>query len=93
MDRNAVREKIIAIALEEFPERTNLKRLKDGDKLEDTHGFDSLDMIELMIQVEESLGIRLTEKDVDPENLKTFGDIVDLCYRKVKRKGNAGRKR
>lgn len=53
-----------------------------GANLVDDLGADSLDMIELCMQVEEDFDLELPDEDF--ENVKTVKDILDYVTAKVK---------
>lgn len=54
--------------------RVDIDTLKD-DALLDDQGIDSLDMLNIFLQVEEVFHIQIPDEDVD--RLKTINDIVD----------------
>jgi len=41
-------------------------------------GFDSLSLVELIVFLEEKFGIEINESDLDPNNIKTVGQIYIL---------------
>lgn len=47
------------------------------DKLQDL-GLDSLDMVTLLLEVEDTFGIVLDESDMNPYDLQTVEDIIHL---------------
>lgn len=58
---------------------TGVEDIKDGMLLLSDLGLDSLEMIALLIELEESFNIELKESDMDPFNLKTVTDIINLA--------------
>jgi acyl carrier protein len=50
----------------------------EDSKLKDDLGFDSLKIVELMIAIEDSLGIRIDESDLDPNLIITVADLHNL---------------
>lgn len=54
--------------------RADIDTLKD-DALLDDQGIDSLDMLNIFLQVEEVFHIKIPDEDVD--RLKTINDMVD----------------
>lgn len=54
--------------------RADIDTLKD-DALLDDQGIDSLDMLNIFLQVEEVFHIKISDEDVD--RLKTVNDLVD----------------
>lgn len=57
--------------------------IKDDDNLLDDLGLDSLDSIELVLQIEEKLGVELNDDDL--ENVKTVQALSDTLDRKLAR--------
>jgi acyl carrier protein len=49
--------------------------------IEDLHA-DSLSKVEMVLDLEEALGIAIT--DAETERLETIGDVVSLCTRRAK---------
>ena len=47
-------------------------------KLKEDLGFDSLNMVELMVELEDKLSIEFDESDLDPALLQTAGQIYTL---------------
>lgn len=47
-------------------------------KLIEDLGFDSLSLVELIVDLEDRLDIEMDESDLDPERLKTVGQIYSL---------------
>lgn len=47
-------------------------------KLADDLGFDSLNLVELIVNLEEEFNIEIDESDLDPQNLKTVKQIYTL---------------
>lgn len=47
--------------------------------LKEDLGLDSLRLVELMVELEEALGIQWEESDLDPAALTTVGDVYRLA--------------
>jgi len=58
----------------------NVDALKEEDKLTDL-GIDSLDLVEIMLQIEEELGIEFTNDELT--SLTTLKSVVDLINSKI----------
>lgn len=52
-------------------------------KLNEDLGLDSLNMVELMVELEERFNIEIDESDLDPALLRTVGQIYSLVQRYV----------
>lgn len=50
-----------------------------SDKLEDDLKFDSLDLLEVILKIEEALGVEVPDPDV--EFVDTVGDLIDVFLR------------
>ncbi|MEA3467174.1 MAG: phosphopantetheine-binding protein [Thermodesulfobacteriota bacterium] len=74
MTRDELKEKIVAILVDEFEfENPGLT-----DNLRDVHGFDSIDAIELLAKIEEMLGFQISRKDKEQAmSIRTINDILD----------------
>ncbi len=62
-------------------EKVDISSLKEDDPLS-TIGLDSLDLVEVMIQIEEVVGCEFTSDEI--KNLKTLRDVVTLINSKSK---------
>ena len=54
------------------------KRISEAMWLRTDLGFDSLEMVRLMIALEERFEIELDESDMNPAYLSSVGDILEL---------------
>ena len=74
MKRNEIQTRIIKILEESFEfENPGL-----DDNLRDVHGFDSIDAIELLGEIEKMLGFSLTrEEKQQAMEIRTINDILD----------------
>ena len=52
---------------------------KQDMSLKDDLGFDSLNLVGLIVMLEDELGITLNIADLDPERLATVGDLYTVC--------------
>lgn len=53
------------------------EHFENKDKLQDL-GLDSLDMVTLLLEVEDTFAITLDESDMNPYDLQTVEDIIHL---------------
>ena len=58
--------------------------IKEGANLESDLGADSLDVVELMMDVEKDFGIVIPDDEVG--GVKTVGDIYNIVEEKLKKK-------
>ncbi len=72
MTRDEIREKIVSIIDGQGLNRGDIPPISDGTEL-DIFKPDSLDSVELVMRVEETFSIEIT--DPEAEGLKTIGDI------------------
>ena len=61
--------------------KVDVSKLKEEDSLTSL-GLDSLDLVEIMLQIEDELGVEFTSYEI--ANLSTLKDVVNLIERKVK---------
>jgi len=55
-------------------------------KFVDDLGFDSLDAVEVIIELEEAFTIEIPDEDLDESKLQTFGDGVNYLKGRLKGK-------
>lgn len=53
----------------------------DEESFVDDHAFDSMDMVELIFEVEKKFNIKIADEDV--ELIKTVGDLVGYVDNKI----------
>lgn len=51
------------------------------DKLQDDLNLDSLTMVALLVEIEETFNIELEESDMNPFDLNTVEDVVNLVVK------------
>lgn len=74
MTRNELQEKILSILIDDFEfDNPGL-----DDNLRDVHGFDSIDAIELLAEIEKILGFTLAREEKEKAmSIRTINDILD----------------
>jgi acyl carrier protein len=81
-----IEERIIQIVCDNLG--VNKEQLNRGTKFQDDIGADSLDIVELVMELEEEFEI--TIPDEEAEKLKTLGEAIDYIEAKLKEKGGGG---
>jgi len=81
-----IKEKLLKILQDQLGESTNKSTKKDSMVDIDTDfskslGFDSLDLVELVMRIEEEFGIEIT--DEEGESLKTMTQTVEMVKSKI----------
>ncbi|MCQ2815292.1 MAG: acyl carrier protein [Bacilli bacterium] len=61
--------------------RVNVSSLKETDSLTSL-GLDSLDLVEVMLEIEEALHIEFSSDEIS--DLKTLQDVANLIEKKIK---------
>lgn len=86
MSAEEIRAKVVELA-----EAAKLgdKPVEDGTLLELDLGLDWLDRMELVMEVEDALGIEIETEEVD--GMKTVGDLVKAAQEAVRRRGRTRR--
>lgn len=59
--------------------------IKPDDNYFELHGIDSLDMVEISIELEDTFDVPLYEDDL--ENLSTINELTDHIFLKIERGG------
>ena len=62
---------------------SGVKRISAFDSLKDRLLLDSLALVTLLVEIEDTLGVRLSDEDMDPFSLETAGDVIALAERAV----------
>ncbi len=62
---------------------SGVKRISASDSLKDRLLLDSLALVTLLVEIEDTLGVRLSDEDMDPFSLETAGDVIALAERAV----------
>ncbi len=73
MNRNDIEKKILEVFLNEF----EIENPGMEDNLRDKHGFDSIDAIELLMEIEEFLGSELSRDE--KEQAMEIRSVNDIC--------------
>lgn len=61
--------------------RVDISNLKEEDSLKDI-GLDSLDLVEVMLEIEDALGIEFSSDEI--ANLSSLRSVLDLINAKIK---------
>jgi len=61
-----------------------LDEIHDEQRLKEDLGFDSLSMVELIVELEDILGVEMLMEDLDPSNFNTVADIYSLMEKYAK---------
>ena len=72
-----VRKKVSEI----MSKRVNVSNLKEDDSLSSL-GLDSLDLVEVMLEIEDELGIEFDSNEIG--EVSTLGDVIKLIESKLK---------
>lgn len=62
---------------------TGFENIKPEENLQLDLAMDSITMVTLLIEIEETFGITLDESDMNPFNLVTVNDIVKLVNKYI----------
>ncbi len=82
MSKEEIIEKTISILADEFEVDEDV--IQPDAILKDTLGLDSLDYVDLVVTIETSFGVKLTEADF--AGISTFKDFYNLIDLKLKMK-------
>ncbi|HOC80823.1 MAG TPA: acyl carrier protein [Bacilli bacterium] len=65
--------------LEKFKKKLNIEVVDEGKTLKD-YGLDSLDMVELILELEDEYKIKFTDEEMT--SLQTIGDLISAVHKK-----------
>ncbi len=65
--------------LEKFKKKLNIEVFDEGKTLKD-YGLDSLDMVELILELEDEYKIKFTDEEMT--SLQTIGDLISAVHKK-----------
>lgn len=73
MDRKEIYAEVKAVIVDRLG--IDADKVNEGTSFVDDLGADSLDIVELVMEMEDQFGFEISDEDA--ENLKTVGDVVD----------------
>ena len=85
MDRQEIRKKLVgmlAIVDEELAKRDDIG---EDAEIRDGLGLDSLQVVELLFEIEEELGVKI--EDEEAQQLRTVGSLLDIIEAKFQGNG------
>jgi acyl carrier protein len=80
--RSAVREQLRQFILENLAQPKGILSFNDRDALMEIGIIDSLDIFRLVAFLEDDLGIRIDDQEINPDTLRNLITIEDLVRRK-----------
>lgn len=81
-----VSEKIKMIIISKGKKEVDANSIEEQTNLIDDLGFDSVQMIEFIVSLEESFGVSLDDADVDLDVLSKYGVVVKMIEKKIAKK-------
>ena len=79
MDSKSVETKVIKIVAEKL--NVEDKNVSAASRFQEDMGADSLDIVELLMEIEEEFGVNIS--DEESEKLKTVGDAIKFISGKL----------
>jgi acyl carrier protein len=79
MDTKQVESKVIKIVAEKL--NIEEKNISAASRFQEDLGADSLDIVELLMEIEEEFGVNIS--DEESEKLKTIGDAMKFIGSKI----------
>ena len=67
--------------IERLKSMSGLENIGENDRLQVDIALDSLEMVLLLVELEDTLGVELDESDMNPFDLSTVADLVRLAER------------
>jgi acyl carrier protein len=79
--------KLIEFVKKDVAKGKGLGELSETDDLVAAEVMDSLDVMKLLLFLEEEFGIKVTDKDLTMDNLRTIESIYNFAVKKAKEQG------
>ena len=77
MDIKEISDRLMLLVCEE----KNIEKVSDSDDLFDCIGFDSLNLVNFFVSIEEDFNIVLDESDLNPNKIRTIKEISEILER------------
>ncbi len=77
-----LKEELRGFILESLAQPKGIASFSDSDLLMETGIIDSLDIFRLVAFLEDQLGVRIDDQEINPETLRTLNTIEELVIRK-----------
>jgi acyl carrier protein len=85
MTQSVLKDQIRNFILENLASVKGITSFQDDESLMDNGVIDSLGIFRLVSFLEEELGVRVSDEEINPENLKSVDTIEQLVIAKSKR--------
>ena len=85
MTQSALKDQIRNFILENLASVKGITSFQDDESLMDNGVIDSLGIFRLVSFLEEDLGVRVSDEEINPENLKSVDTIEQLVIAKSKK--------
>jgi acyl carrier protein len=85
MTQSALKDQIRTFILENLASVKGITSFQDDESLMDNGVIDSLGIFRLVSFLEEELGVRVSDEEINPENLKSVDTIEQLVIAKSKK--------
>ena len=80
--RAALKEQLRGYILENMAQPKGIPSFTDDERLMETGILDSLDVFRLISFLEDEIGVRVDDQEINPETLKSLTSIEDFVARK-----------
>ena len=82
---NVVSENLKKVISEIVKLSINSDKINETTNLLSDLGFDSIQIVQLIVEVEEQFGIEISDDDLDIANLSIYGKLLAMIEEKVNR--------
>jgi|GraSoiStandDraft_24_1057298.scaffolds.fasta_scaffold736584_1 acyl carrier protein len=80
--RSAIKEQLRGFILENLAQPKGIASFGDDERLMETGIIDSLDVFRLISFLEDELGVRVEDQEINPETLKSLNSLEEFVARK-----------
>jgi acyl carrier protein len=80
--RTAAKEQLRGFILENLAQPKGIASFSDDERLMETGILDSLDVFRLISFLEDEIGVRVDDQEINPETLKSLNSIEEFVARK-----------
>lgn len=80
-----INKKLKLVIIKESPKSIDVDCIQNDTILTEELGFDSINIISLILAIEENFEIEIEDEDLDIENLTVYSNLYQMIKRKIEK--------